>query len=135
MKKTWGKKSETRGEERKRKVKDKIAVSLLNPKTILKFCFLPMPELCKLIFCIWIKIPWCVQPTNSFLVSFSSLQHDSDQKTTRLTSKRVFLAKSQGAKGLRIKGWRIPATWCSWPPKEKMFWLSKVSLPLTILIL
>ena len=30
--KKWGKKSEKRGEERKRKVKVKTAVSLLNPK-------------------------------------------------------------------------------------------------------
>ena len=33
-KKKWGKKSEKRGEERKRKVKVKTAVSLLNPKTL-----------------------------------------------------------------------------------------------------
>ena len=43
------------GEERKQKVNVKTAVSLLNPKTILKFCFLHMPEHCKLIFCIWIR--------------------------------------------------------------------------------
>ena len=30
--------------------KVKTAVSLLNPKTISKFCFLRMPELCNLIF-------------------------------------------------------------------------------------
>ena len=45
------------GKKRKRKVKVKTAVSLLNPKTISKFYFLHKPELCKL----------------------SSLQHDSDQ--------------------------------------------------------
>ena len=33
-KKKWGKKSEKRREERKRKVKVKTAVSLLNPKTL-----------------------------------------------------------------------------------------------------
>ena len=48
-KKNRGKKNEKRGEERKRKVKVKTTVSLLNPKTIWKFCFLRMPELCKLI--------------------------------------------------------------------------------------
>ena len=105
--KPWGNKSETRGEERKRKVKVKIAVSLLNPKTILKFCFLRMPELCKLIFCIWIKIPRCVRPANGFLVSFSSLKHDSDQKTTRLTSKRVFGKISRGE---RVKNKRMEDT-------------------------
>ena len=72
-KKKWGKKSEKRGEERKRKVKVKTAVSLLNPKTISKFCFLRMPKLRKLIFCIWIRRPWSVQPVNRFVVSFSSL--------------------------------------------------------------
>ena len=49
-KKKWGKKSAKRGEERKWKVKVKTAVSLLNPKTVSKFCFLHMPELRKLIF-------------------------------------------------------------------------------------
>ena len=43
-KKKWGKKSEKRREERKRKVKVKTAVSLLNPKTMSKFCFLRIPE-------------------------------------------------------------------------------------------
>ena len=43
-KKMWGKKSKKRGEERKKKV-----------KAISKFCFLHMPELRKLTFCIWIR--------------------------------------------------------------------------------
>ena len=64
-KKKWGKKSEKRGEERKRKVKVKTAVS--------KFCFLRMPELRKLIFCIWIRRPRSVRPVNRCVVSFSSL--------------------------------------------------------------
>ena len=34
-------------------VKVKTAVSLLNPKAISNFCFLRMPELRKLIFCVW----------------------------------------------------------------------------------
>ena len=71
--KKWGKKSEKRREERKRKVKVKTAVSLLNPKTISKFCFLRMPELRKLIFCIWIRRPRSVRPVNRFVVSFISL--------------------------------------------------------------
>ena len=67
------KKSEKRREERKRKVKVKTAVSLLNPKTMSKFCFLRTPELRKLIFCIWIRRPPSVRPVNRFVVSFSSL--------------------------------------------------------------
>ena len=87
--KNWGKKSKKRGEERKRKVKVKTAVhsSLLNPKTILTFCFLHMPKLRKLIFCIWIRRPWSLRPVNSFMVNFSSLKHDSDKKNTLLASK------------------------------------------------
>ena len=65
--KKWGKKSEKRGEERKWKVKVKTAVSLLNSKTISKFCFLRMPELRKLILYIWIRRPPSVSPVNSSL--------------------------------------------------------------------
>ena len=95
--KKWGKKSEKRVEERKRKVKVKTAVSLLNPKT--KFCFLRMPELRKLIFYIWIRRPWSVRPVNRFVVSFSSLKRDSDQKTTWVPSKRVFRQNLQERMG------------------------------------
>ena len=56
-----------------------------------KFCFLRMPELCKLIFCIW-----SVLPENGFVGSFSSFQHDSDQKTAQQASKRVFFEISSG---------------------------------------
>ena len=42
-------------------------------KTILKLCFLCMPERHKLIFCIWIKRLQSVRPLNGFMVSFSSL--------------------------------------------------------------
>ena len=38
-----------------------------------KLCFLRMPELGKLIFCIWIRRPPSVRPVNRFVVSFSSL--------------------------------------------------------------
>ena len=65
----WAKKSEKRWEERKRKVKVKTAVSLLNPK----ISFLCIPELRKLIFCIWIRRPLSVLPVNGFVVSFSFL--------------------------------------------------------------
>ena len=98
--KKWGKKSQKGGEERKRKVKVKSAVSLFNPKPVSKFYFLHMPELCKLMVCIWIKRLQSVQPVNGFVVSFSSLQQNSDQKTTRLASKHVFQQNLQGANGL-----------------------------------
>ena len=55
-----------------------------------KICFLRIPELRKLIFCISIRRSRSLRPVNGFVVSFSSLQHDSDQKTARLASKRVF---------------------------------------------
>ena len=45
-------KSEGSGVVRKRKEKVKTALSLLNPKTISKFCFLRMPEICKVMPCI-----------------------------------------------------------------------------------
>ena len=97
--KKWGKKSQKGGEERKRKVKVKSAVSLFNPKPVSKFYFLHMPELCKLMVCIWIKRLQSVQPVNGFVVSFSSLQQNSDQKTTRLASKHVFQQNLQGQMG------------------------------------
>ena len=53
--KKWGKKSEKkRGGEKE------------------KFCFLHMPELRKLIFCIWIRRPRSVRPVTGFVVSFRS---------------------------------------------------------------
>ena len=67
-KKNEARKAKKRGEERKRKVNVKTAVSLL-----CQFCFLRMPELRKLIFCIWITRPPSVRPVNRFVVSFSSL--------------------------------------------------------------
>ena len=69
-KKNEARKVKKRGGKAKGKVK--TAVSLLNPKTILKFCFLCIPELRKLIFCIWIRRPSSVRPVNSFVASFSS---------------------------------------------------------------
>ena len=51
---TKGKKSERREEERKYERKNQDCCVAFKPK-ILKFCFLRMPELCKLIFCMWIK--------------------------------------------------------------------------------
>ena len=53
-----------RGEERKGKVKDKTALEIL---------LSGVPELRKLIFCIWIRRPRRVRPVNGFVVSFTSL--------------------------------------------------------------
>ena len=53
--KKWGKKSEKRG-----------------MREISIYCFLSMPELCKLIFRIGIRRLRSVRPVNSFVVSFSS---------------------------------------------------------------
>ena len=89
-KKNEARKAKKEGRRESRKLKVKTAASLLNPKTIFKFCFLHTSELCKLIFCIWIRRLWSVPPVNRFVVSFSSLSHHSDQKTTWLASKRVF---------------------------------------------
>ena len=37
-----------------------------------KFCFLRMPELCKLLFCIWIRRPRRVWPVNGFVVKLQN---------------------------------------------------------------
>ena len=55
-------------------------------KTSLKFCFLHLPKLCKLIFCTWIKRPQMVWPVKGFVVRFS-------------TSKLVFQQHLKGANG------------------------------------
>ena len=89
-------KIEWRGVERKRKKKVKIAVSLLNPKTISKFCFLRMPkirqvvkwELNKRIAAVISasgndRIGLCALPSMGFAVNFRFL----DQKTARFSAK------------------------------------------------
>ena len=76
-------KAKKRGEKRKRKVRVKTAVSLLNPKTMSKFCFL-CTELHKLIFCTRIRRVQSVHPVNGFMVSSSSLKYDSCKKFNHL---------------------------------------------------
>ena len=61
-----------RQEKRKKKWGEK-AKSKSQDCCVTKFCFLRMPELRKLIFCIWIRRPRSVRPVNRFLVSSSSL--------------------------------------------------------------
>ena len=53
----------------------------------------------KLIFCICIRRPQSARPANGFMVSFSSLWQDSDEKTAQLASKRVFQQNFQGQLG------------------------------------
>ena len=67
---------------RKGKKKVKTAVSLLNPNV--KFCFLHIPELSRLMCGICNKRLWSahVWPVNSFLVSFSSLLPNNVQNMT-----------------------------------------------------
>ena len=49
----------------------KWSICFSHPKVttpeISKFCFLGMPELCMLIFCIWIRRPQSVRPVNDFV--------------------------------------------------------------------
>ena len=59
-------------ERRKQKVKANTAVSHLNQTMISQFCFLYMPELRKLISCIWIRRLRSVQPVNDFVARFNS---------------------------------------------------------------
>ena len=67
-----------------------------------------MPELRKLIFCIWIKRPQSVQPVNSFDVRFSSSSPDNEQKMTWLqSSSSKILACLTGTK---------------WPSHSHVFW-------------
>ena len=53
------------GEKAESKSQD--CLSLLNPKTTSKCCFFRMPELHKLIFCIWIRWQQRVWPLNGFV--------------------------------------------------------------------
>ena len=49
-------KRKKRGREKAKKKEFKTAVSLLNPKNF-AFGAGALPELCKLIFCIWVRTP------------------------------------------------------------------------------
>ena len=84
------KRKKRRGEERKEKVA--------------KFCFLGMPELYKLTFCIWIRRHRSSQSVNSFVVRFSSLYYSlvMIKKLLDYKLQNVFLAKFPGANGLII---------------------------------
>ena len=62
-----------RQEKRKKKGGEKAKSKSQDCCVTSKFCFLRMPELRKLIFCIWIRRPRSVRPVNQVVVSFSSL--------------------------------------------------------------
>ena len=100
------KKSKGRGVERKRREKVKTAVSLLNPKTISKFCFLRMCKIHELMN--WTKGSQLslrpletrlglrsTLPSLGFAVNFLFL----NQKMARLASKPDFRRNSQGRMG------------------------------------
>ena len=100
-KKSWWQKRRKWGGKKSKGEKVKTALSLLNPKTISKFCFLRMPEICKVIP----YIPPCIKyfagerprsawPALGFVVSFRYL----NQKMALL--KRDLRRNSEGASGL-----------------------------------
>ena len=91
MKKRGGKKAKSKSQD---------CCVTFKPK-ILKFCFLHMPKLCKLIFCNWIRNPQSVRPVNGFMVSFSSLWHDRGPENHLTSFKIHFSAKFPGMNGLR----------------------------------
>ena len=64
-----GKRKNKGGEKAKSKSQDCCVT--LKPHNS-KFCFLRMPELCKLIFCIWIRRPRRVWPVNGFVVKLQN---------------------------------------------------------------
>ena len=66
--KKWGNRSE-RGSGGKAKRKTQDCCITFKPKTLSKFCFPCMPQLCTLVYYIWIRRPWRVRPVNSFVVS------------------------------------------------------------------
>ena len=57
----WGKKSEKRGGRERVNSKSQDCCVTCKPKNS-KFCILRMPELRKLIFCIWFRRPWSLRP-------------------------------------------------------------------------
>ena len=71
------KRKKRRREKAKRKSQDYCVTFKLQK---FAFCACALPELRKLIFCIWIRTPRNVRPANSFVVIFSSLQPDKTRK-------------------------------------------------------
>ena len=87
-KKKWGKKSEKEeswGEKVKSDNQDCCVI--FKPKNYLKILLSVHARILQANILHLDQRPRSVRPVNSFVLSFSSLQHDSDQKTTRLDSK------------------------------------------------
>ena len=98
-KKKNDKKSEGSGVERKRKGKVKTAVSLLNPKTISKFCFVRMPKIRKLMSCTKGSRPSSRPPFDGFCGKIFAFYMFLNQKMARRASKPDFRRNSQGRMG------------------------------------
>ena len=58
--------------QEKRKKKGGERAKSKSQDCCVKFCFLRMPELRKLIFCIWIRRPRSVRPVNRFVALYST---------------------------------------------------------------
>ena len=91
VKRRQEKQKERGGEKAKRKSHD-CSVTFNYPNTVLKFCFLYMPGLCMLIFCIWIRELQSVRPVNSFV---AVLAFDSQTVTRKwiISFKTIFSGK------------------------------------------
>ena len=100
-KKKWGKKSEKRREERKRKVKVKTAVSLLNPKTVEILLSAHARTSQADIMHVDQKAAKCTtcKPVSGKFYLFIARQWPENHSTSFKTR---FSAKSPGANGLRI---------------------------------
>ena len=87
-KKKWGKESEKRGKERKRKVKVESVVLLLNPCRNFVFC--ACPNFARTYFAPGWKGRGVYNLETGLWGDLALKQHDSDQKTPQLASQRVF---------------------------------------------
>ena len=79
-----GKRKERGGE--KAKSESRKCCATFKPKNYVGILLSVHAELCKRLFCNWLKRPRSVQPGNGFVgrVKLLIKQHDSDQKTPQL---------------------------------------------------
>ena len=87
------------GQERKRKINFKTAVSLLNLKTSLKFCFLSLSKCWKLILCIWNRRLCEVLNSQTAFWLFVAWQWP---EKSLICFKKQFSATFPGVNGLKI---------------------------------
>ena len=80
MSKKEARKAKGEGRREARRKSQDCSVTFNYPNTVLKFCFLYMPGLCMLIFCIWIRELQSVRPVNSFV---AVLAFDSQMVTRK----------------------------------------------------